>query len=63
LGACALLAGFGGVESESLSLFNPLITTVLAMVQRQEAVYLDGKLVDVIHFSGDSNQAEEIRDP
>jgi hypothetical protein len=26
------------------------------MVQRQEAVYVDGRPVDVIHFSGDSNQ-------
>jgi hypothetical protein len=29
---------------------------MLAMVRRQATVYVDGKPVDVIHFSGDSNQ-------
>jgi hypothetical protein len=60
LGACALLAGFGGhVESRFTLIINfqsSQLQAMLAMVRRQATVYVDGKPVDAIHFSGDSNQ-------
>jgi hypothetical protein len=57
--------GFGGHVKSRITLIiihfqASQLQAVLAMARRQEMVYVDGKPIDVIHFSGDSNQTVPI---
>jgi hypothetical protein len=64
LGACALLAGFGGHVESRITLIihfqSSQLQAMLAMARRQATVYVDGRPLDVIHFTGVSNQTAPL---